>query len=75
MCKSKIIDTVIESVQDLRDAGVITDEELLDFFLNAESEQIALTEQQYDRLAKILDADPQSNDKLRELLTRKAPWE
>ena len=75
MGKSKIIDTVIESAQDLRDAGVISDKELLDFFKNVEPEQITLTDQQYERLVKILDADPQPNEKLRELLTRKAPWE
>ncbi|MCW8827608.1 MAG: DUF1778 domain-containing protein [Gammaproteobacteria bacterium] len=75
MGKSKIIDTVIESAQDLHGSGVMADKELLDLFLNIEPEQMTLTEEQYDRLVKTLDADPQSNDKLRELLARKAPWE
>jgi len=51
------------------------DKELLDFFLNAEPEKITLTEQQYQRLLKILECEPESNEKLRELLARKAPWE
>ena len=51
------------------------DAELLDFLLNAKPEQITLSEQQYDRLVKILDSEPQPNEKLRELLARKAPWE
>jgi uncharacterized protein (DUF1778 family) len=75
MGKSKIIDTVIEATHDLRDAGVISDQELLDFIQNIEPEQITLTKQQYEELVKILEADPQPNDNLRELLARNAPWE
>jgi hypothetical protein len=33
------------------------DAELLDFLLNAKPEQITLSEQQYDRLVKILDSE------------------
>ena len=49
--------------------------ELLDFLLKAKPEQIELTDQQYQRLVKILEDEPESNEKLRELLRRKSPWE
>ncbi len=51
------------------------DKELLDFFLNVEPDKITLTDQQYQRLAKILEAESEPNEKLRELLAKKAPWE
>lgn len=55
----------------------VTDEDkaLVDFFLNAEPEKITITDEQYQRLLRILESDPGSNEKLQELLTRMAPWE
>jgi len=51
------------------------DKELLDFFLNTEPERITITDKQYQRLLQILECEPEPNEKLRELLARKAPWE
>ena len=51
------------------------DKELLDFFLRADPEKIMLTDKQYQELLKILESEPEPNEKLRELLSRKAPWE
>ena len=51
------------------------DKALVDLFLSAEPEKITITDEQYQRLLKILESAPESNEKLRELLTRKTPWE
>jgi len=51
------------------------DKDLLDFFLSAEPEEITLNPKQYDRLRKMLESEPELNEKLRGLLSRYAPWE
>ena len=51
------------------------DKELVDFILSADPEKITLTDKQYQRLLKIQESEPEPNEKLRGLLSRKAPWE
>lgn len=41
----------------------------------AKNEVISVTEQQYNKFTKILETDPRLNERLRELLARKVPWE
>ena len=49
--------------------------ELIEMFENGESENITLSREEYDWLVEMLESLPEPSPKLKELLSRKAPWE